>query len=648
MLLHSSVILELPRIASVLYAFAMQPTARARARPVRENAMKLCFLPEPQEVAVIGGSLQLGEPVQILLSGKEEPAARLTVAFLQRQLHDRFQLRASLVGSRLSTRQKPGHLNLILEPHGHEQSYTLRVDSKSATVVGNGLPGLFYGCQTLLQLIRTTGTRLPCVVIRDRPTFAHRGFYLDISRGKVPKLATLKRLADQLSSIKVNQLQLYVEHVFDFAFDPAIGRGCDPLTATDIVELDRHCRELHIELVPGLACFGHMGRVLSLPKYRALAAVDWPARDWKSATWIQRLRGATLNPVDPTSRRLIEDMLTDFLPHFSSSHFNMCGDETYDLGRGRSENRASAIGVGKLYLEHVRFTRKLAARFGKQLMFWGDVMLHHPDCIGEIPKDCTVLDWGYNRDTPFEKVGRFLQAGLPAYVCPSTRGYKVVFNEVEEARANISGYARAGARLGAHGLLVTDWGDMGHFNMLPCSFHGMALGAAMGWNPSSDEQKGFDRAFSLHAFNDPSGRAARFYFSAGSTGIADWPLLISDIREAPIPAATLRKARLLKATAWRDEIRRIKAGHWITEADLAQLSLAIEALELNAEKILVESARRHGKTGADHRRRGRQFAGRLLDFSQAYARAWLRVNRPSGLAELTRAFRRAATEMDPS
>ena len=587
--------------------------------------MKLHLLPEPQNIRLTGGVFALPNPLRIVPNSDCGQAAQLLICAVR----DETGIPCS-AGSR-------GDVILGMKNNGDNESYDLVIRPKAIHLVGHGKPGLYYGVQTLIQMLREHGSRLPCVTIQDRPAFRHRGFYLDITRGKVPRLANLKRLVDRLSALKINQLQLYVEHVFDFAFDTDIGAGSDPLTADDIATLDRYCRERFVNLVPSLACFGHMGKVLSLPKYRKLAEVEWPARDWKTATWLQRLRGATINPRRPESKRLLERMAGDFLSCFSAPFFNMCGDETYDLGRGAAGK--DPLDVEQLYLEHLAFMRKLAARHGKRLMFWGDIMLQHRRAIRKIPKDCIALDWGYSPTTCFEKIGEFLRCGLDAYACPSTRGYRVVFNEVEEARGNISGYARTAHALGAAGLLTTDWGDMGHFNMLPCSYHGMALGAAMSWNPDLDEHADFDRAFSFQCFGDRTGQVSRLYHKAGTTGIAAWPYLITTTAGLPVfDNSSVRRARaLLNETArWAVEFKMMKPAYWIGRNDLDQLSLACEAIHLNAQKILIEQ----GTASSASRRR--EFAKRLTGFAVRYKNAWLADNKRSSLNELLAAFRKTA------
>ena len=69
---------------------------------------------------------------------------------------------------------------------------------------------------TFRQLSRQYGRNLPCLKIHDWPDFARRGVMLDISRGRVPKLETLLKLASRLADFKINELQLYTEHTFAY------------------------------------------------------------------------------------------------------------------------------------------------------------------------------------------------------------------------------------------------------------------------------------------------------------------------------------------------------------------------------------------------------------------------------------------------
>ena len=117
------------------------------------------------------------------------------------------------------------------------QAYALAVAPSRITLYAEEQAGLHYAVQTLRQLVRQHGPTLPALGIRDWPTLPSRGLMLDISRRKVAALATLKHVAEQLSHYKLNVLQLYTEHTFQFPRHPKIGAGCGSLSSEDIVEL---------------------------------------------------------------------------------------------------------------------------------------------------------------------------------------------------------------------------------------------------------------------------------------------------------------------------------------------------------------------------------------------------------------------------
>jgi hypothetical protein len=112
-------------------------------------------------------------------------------------------------------------------------------------------------------------------------------------------------------------------------------------------------------------------------------------------------------------------------------------------------------------------------------MFWGDIILKHPELVERLPKDLIALDWGYEGNHPFaDETAKFKAAGLEFYVCPGTSSWNSLAGRVENMRENMAAAESAGRRNGAKGYLVTDWGDFGHWQPLAASLPGMILG---GW-----------------------------------------------------------------------------------------------------------------------------------------------------------------------
>lgn len=564
------------------------------------------LLPAPNQVTVLPSTCRIPTPLTARIPPNADPRVR-------HALHELFP------GLHHVACHQPQPFILLTEDPGVPESYRLRITPAGLTLSAPDAAGFFYALQTLRQIRQQAGGTLPCLEIDDAPAFPLRGYYLDISRGRVPRLDMLKRRVRLLASLKINHLQLYFEHPFRFRFDPDIAGEDDAFDADDLKTLDAFCRDHFIELVPSFTCFGHMGRILSLPPYRELAEVEFPAPSWESATWLQRLRGCTLHTRDPDAQDLIRRILDEFLPCFASHRFNLCGDETYDLGRRTPD--ASPADLARQYTDHLRFLHREASRHGKSLMLWGDMLLKHPEAISRLPDGCEVLDWAYFPSNRFEKCGEFISHGLPTVVCPSVRGFGRLFNAVEEARAVLAAYARTGGQLGARGLLNTDWGDFGHFNMPPGALHGLALGAQLGWNPRNDSGPEFDRAFSALLFGAPDSRPAQLFSLAGSVpdSLACWPF--APLKNTPPPADLASSLELAEqAPAWAYEFSRLPPSEWVDETDHAQLALACRFLQFSA---LVAS-----------RAPARRTRPLLDELEKAYAPLWFAESQPRGLLDI--------------
>ncbi len=353
----------------------------------------------------------------------------------------------------------------------HEQGYCLDISPEEVTIVATDAAGLYYGYRTLEQILggsgRSAGAPLQSVRIVDYPAMPHRGLMLDCSRGRVYTLEYLKSLVVLLSRMKMNVLQLYIEHTFAFPSLPEIWEGADPVTPDDIQVLDQWCQQHHVELQPNLQSFGHCNRILTTRGFRELRESD--------LYW-------TLSPAAEGTYTLLETMYDDFLPCFSSNRFNVGSDETYDLGTGQSASRAADEGKGRLYLSHLLRLHELAKERGKRVMIFGDVILKYPDLIADIPTDITFLDWMYDPKDHYGTPSVFRKHRKPFWVCPGTGAWNTLFPRQEGAVQNILTFTLEGLREGAEGMLLTDWGDHGSYGMPAATHYSYGIAAAAAWN----------------------------------------------------------------------------------------------------------------------------------------------------------------------
>ena len=478
---------------------------------------------------IIDGEALTNSAFHIAMGDGVDPAQEIRV------VHDQ------TIGAKLSEAIRP-------------QAYRLTIGRQGIQIAAAGAPGAFYGFQTLLQILReavftangsSKGRKktvaLPALTIEDWPDFPRRGVYHDTARGKVPTIDTLLQLIDDLGHLKYNEFQLYIENNFQFRKYPEMYDDTTPFTAEDLLLLDAACRARHIDFVPSLTSLGHFEKILSRPTLRHLAEAEpaqlraMNATCWSDSPW-------SLSVTDPAAKELLKDMYAEFVPNFSSCQFNICCDEAYDLGKVRSKALADKIGTGQMYVDWINFCADLSRAHGKSIQMWGDIILNHPDLIGKLPPDVVLLEWGYEHDHKFDEHCALFAQRLEEssggksrrsfYVCPGTTTWLTLAGRSKNAFGNIHNGASAGLKYGATGLLVTDWGDLGHQQMFSLSLLPFAYGACASWNlasvpnPAATAPKSKDAAaanilndtltgLSFHLFQDPAGQFAVLVYDLG-------------------------------------------------------------------------------------------------------------------------------------
>jgi hypothetical protein len=301
-------------------------------------------------------------------------------------------------------------------------------------------------------------------------------------------------------------------------------------------------------------------------------------------------------------------------------------------------------------VEHLDWLCGLARRFGRRPMFWGDVIEQYPDQLDRVPRDAIVLDWDYGADPDHRSIDLFRGAGLTTVVCPGTWGWNRVLNDVVTAELNIRRYAAAGLEHGAVGLLNTDWGDDGHFNLPAGAWHPIVLGAAMAWNTDGPRPEDFDRAFGQQVFADDTGElvAVLRHVVSASNMKRSWPTFYAPVGDIEVPEAwsdeRLRNWRSVSlAAAKRFGRHRVKAR--TTAQDMRELNFACRINALVAERfLLAREWKRRGRVSTDLGRRLLAFADQCESMAHEYEDVWLARSRRSNLSDILAVFDRVGAE----
>lgn len=379
---------------------------------------------------------------------------------------------------------KENYIFLTMDESLKSEGYKISISHKGIKICGADVSGVLYGVSTLRQIIRQLGLCIDGMDINDYPSLQNRGYYLDQTRGRVSTLEQLKAVVDMLCFYKKNQLQLYIEHSFLFKNLSEMWRDDTPLTAEDIIELDAYCIQRGVELVPSMASFGHLYKLMRTKDYGYLCELD--TSNPAPFSFIDRMRHHTIDISNPESFELICSLMDEYMALFTSKHFNICADETFDLGKGKGKKLADEIGSSVMYVKFVKKLCEYLISKGRRPMFWGDIIVKTPELVNELPKEVICLNWGYlpNQNEYDSKV--LSEAGATQYLCPGVCGWNQWVNYTKNSYENIKTMASHGYKYNAIGLLNTDWGDFGHINNPIFSRIGVIYGAIFSWGMGDD------------------------------------------------------------------------------------------------------------------------------------------------------------------
>jgi hexosaminidase len=261
----------------------------------------------------------------------------------------------------------PGPVSVELGKTGlGPEGYELTVTPSAVKLVAEGPAGLFYGVQTIRQVLGV-GKRLPAVRIRDRPRFGWRGAMLDVARHFRP-MKDVKRFVDLMALYKLNRLHLHLSD--DQGWRIAIskwprltahggrtqvggGRG-GYYTQQQYSDLVRYAAARYVDIVPEIDMPGHVHAALS--SYPKLAC------DGKSSPLYTGIDvGFSSLCVDkPVTYDFVSDVIGQLARLTPGPFIHIGGDE-------------AAATKAADYVKFVRRVQQIVASHGKRLIGWEEI-----------------------------------------------------------------------------------------------------------------------------------------------------------------------------------------------------------------------------------------------------------------------------------
>lgn len=397
----------------------------------------------------------------------------------------------------------------ILMTNDHDiisEAYRLNIDEDHIELFFSDSAGAFYGLISLCQAL--TSGQLACGTIQDWPGLNIRGFMLDISRGKVPTLESLKTLVDKLAIFKINHFQLYLEGLaFAYPEHSDLWKDKTPITPEEILDLDLYCRDRFIDLVACQNGLGHMAGWFSSDAIRSLAECEDGFE-----VFGRKFPPTTLDASDERSYEFVKSLFEQLLPNFSSKLCNACLDEPFEMCMCKNKGKNKF----ELYAQYANRLNNYIKSRDLSMMMWGDIAAKDPRVLELLADDILILDWGYEAEYPFfERAALLSKSNREFCLCPGTNSWLTFTGNSDNMLNCVKNAAKAAYEYGAKGLILTDWGDAGHLQYIPISYAGLAYAAAYAWSPYGATEQDAAKSLDLFIFKDKAGLMGKLAFDAG-------------------------------------------------------------------------------------------------------------------------------------
>ena len=318
-----------------------------------------------------------------------------------------------------------------------KEGYTLVSSSKGVVITANKPAGLFYGMQTLLQLLPkeiesktpiTITWSVPSVKITDYPRFGWRGIMLDVSRNFFTK-EEVKLYIDQIAQYKYNTFHWHLTDDNGWRIEikslPRLtevgawrvprfgqfGQRAEPkkgeaatvggfYTQADIKEIIQYAQDRNVTIVPEIDVPGHsMSAIAAYPELSCTKDPDTKVNpgssfsEWYNDGTFKMLIDNTLNPSDEKVYEFLDKVFTEMAVLFPNPYIHVGGDECYkgfwtkDPGCQALMKKMNMTHPEELQAYFMKRVEGILKAKGKKLIGWDEIL------EGGIGPEATVMSW---------------------------------------------------------------------------------------------------------------------------------------------------------------------------------------------------------------------------------------------------------------
>ena len=307
---------------------------------------------------------------------------------------------------------KSGIVNNNLSPELAEQAYRLEIAPGLIKITGNAEAGLFYGVQSLLQLLKPSNNGsfiLPEGTITDWPDLQLRIIHWDTKHHQ-DRIETLKRYFDQAAYFKVNAVVFEIEDKYEYPSHPVIGAP-GAFTLAEMQELTAYALDRFIQLIPDIQAPAHMTYVL---KHEEFAHLKSDGNNYQVCM------------CDEEAIQLIFDLYQDMIDATPGvDYFLASTDEVYYAGMcGKCEQEYSDQNRSQAWVDFINRANKFMAERGRKMISWIEYPLL-PEDIHKLPS--TMIDGVISNGKDQIWIDEENKAGIKQLIYNSIQGSEYLF-----------------------------------------------------------------------------------------------------------------------------------------------------------------------------------------------------------------------------
>jgi|WetSurMetagenome_2_1015567.scaffolds.fasta_scaffold08399_2 hexosaminidase len=473
------------------------------------------ILPQPQSVILLKGpGLEPGKLQQIILKGEfKRPVTGNILSLL------------TIGKSTVS-----GTVTLILDKNNtaipSKEGYILTISQDRVEIISSGEAGLFYGCQSLEQLLedaRDYRKPIPSCRITDYPVLSYRAVHFDLKH-HLDHMNYYYESIDRLARYKINGVVIEFEDKLRYQRQPLVGAP-QSISIDEMAALTLYARERHIEVTPLVQGLGHATFILKHQEYAGLRELSWN-------TW-------AFCPLNEGTYQVLFDLYRDAIAATPGSRYlHIGGDEIGNIGLcPRCKPMADKDGMLSLSLYWLKRVCEFARENNRIPIFWDDMPLKEggvyestwsdevtsaqadkaweegipklDKLLTDFPKNCVYMRWNYSmakQPGNIHALDWYESRGLKAMIATATNGEGgMLFQEDERDNGsassgiiNIRSFVQLAAERNISGMLCTAWDDKSpHMENF---WRGFIAAAEYSWSPKGRTLEEYDNAWLQREF----------------------------------------------------------------------------------------------------------------------------------------------------